>query len=62
MTTNVKIIKCFLGYKVQITSGYRAGNFLCHGYTDFPIVWTDKDKMIHWLTETGFTVLINDDN
>ena len=56
MTSNVKIVECFLGYKVQITSGYRAGNYLCHGYTDLPIVWTDKEPMTHWLTDTGFTV------
>lgn len=56
MTINVKIVKCFIGYKVQIASGYRAGKYLCHGETDVPIVWEYKDKMIDWLTDTGYTV------
>lgn len=44
------------GMAAKIISGYRAGNFICHGMSNAPIIWTDERLARNWLTMTGFTV------
>lgn len=56
MTIEVKIVPALMGFKAEIISGFHKGKFICHSQTDFPVVWPDKQKMISWLKETGYTV------
>ncbi|QBQ74392.1 hypothetical protein BcepSauron_012 [Burkholderia phage BcepSauron] len=43
--------------RVVIASGYRAGAFVCHASSDFPVVWPDVDAAKTWCAMTGYEVV-----
>ena len=44
-------------FEVEILSGYRTGNLLCHGQSSHPLRWSSADEARQWLTDTGYTVI-----
>lgn len=43
-------------FEVEITSGYRAGNVLCHGQSETPLRFPSADQAAQWLSEIGYTL------
>lgn len=56
MVVKVKVIEVRLGYQLELTTGYRASSRLCHGQTDFPITWPNRDAAVIWAKSTGYTI------